>query len=111
MESTGDMSHTPSESVHPLLRHMLATIAYRGGKAIRNAPADFGSFRAEGSMNTPATLLAHIGDLIEWAHRWCRGEPRYQASRPLAWGEEVKRFHESLERFDRYLKTQMAGRA
>ena len=30
------------------LRHMLATLAYRGGKAIRQAPAGFGDFDGDG---------------------------------------------------------------
>ena len=97
------MNQTPSDPDRALLRHMLATIAYRGGKAIRGAPAGFGSFRAEGSLNTPVMLLAHIGDLIEWAHRWSSGEQKYKVSEPLEWGEEVQRFHASLERFDAYV--------
>ena len=87
-----------------LLRHMLATIAYRGGKTIRGAPEGFGSFRAEGSLNTPVLLLAHIGDLIEWAHRWCHSEEQgYRTSEPLDWNGEVNRFYNSLESFDQYL--------
>ena len=87
-----------------LLRHMLATIAYRGGKTIRGAPEEFASFRAECSLNTPVLLLAHIGDLIEWAYRWCRGEEQsYKISEPLDWNGEVKRFYRSLECFDQYL--------
>jgi hypothetical protein len=83
---------------------MLATIAYRCGKTIRGAPEGFGSFRAEGSLNTPVLLLAHIGDLIEWAHRWCRGEEqRYKVSEPLDWNGEAARFFGSLESFDAYL--------
>jgi hypothetical protein len=87
-----------------LLRHMLATLAYRGGKAIRGAPDEFGSFRPEGALNTPVALLAHIGDLIEWAHRWCSGDEKsYKVSEPLDWNGEVQRFHASLESFDQYL--------
>ena len=87
-----------------LLRHMLATIAYRGGNAIRGAPQEFASFLAEGSLNTPVLLLAHIGDLIEFAHRWCCGDEQgYKVSEPLDWADEVKRFYSALESFDQYL--------
>lgn len=87
-----------------LLRHMLATIAYRGGKTLRGAPEGFGDFRAEGSLNTPVVLLAHMSDLIEWAQRWCAGaEESYRVSEPLEWPLEVERFHRALESFDRYL--------
>ena len=84
---------------------MLATIACRGGKAIRDAPEGFGSFRAEGCLNTPLVLLAHIGDLLEWAQRWCAGggEASYKISEPLDWNGEVGRFYGSLESFDQYL--------
>jgi hypothetical protein len=84
---------------------MLATLAYRGGKAIRNAPPEFGSFRGEGCLNTPAMLLAHIGDLVEWAHRWCLGSAQFQVSEPLPWDREVARFHDALERFDQFLQS------
>ena len=86
-----------------ILRHMLATLAYRGGKAIRGAPAGFGTFRAEGAMNTPVSLLAHVGDLIQWCHRWSGGDESYKVSEPLEWDLEVRRFHESLDSFDQYL--------
>lgn len=87
-----------------LLRHMLATIAYRCGKTIRSVPEGFASFRAEGNLNTPVLLLAHIGDLIEWAHRWsCGEEESYKISEPLNWYGEVARFYGSLESFDQFL--------
>ncbi len=89
-----------------LLRHMLATIAYRGGKAIRHAPPGFGHFLAPGAMNTPATLLAHIGDLMEWAHRFCQGEEgSFRIAEPQEWDQEVARFYANLTAFDRYLES------
>jgi len=33
-----------------LLRHTLATIAYRGSKAVRNAPESFADFPAPGAL-------------------------------------------------------------
>ena len=50
-----------------LLRHTLATVAYRGGKAVRGAPPEFAQFRAAPSSRTPAEILAHVGDLFDWA--------------------------------------------
>lgn len=86
-----------------LLRHMLATLAYRGGKVLRGAPAGFGEFRVEGLRNTPGMLLAHVNDLVEWAHRWCEGPTEYRVSQPGAWDAEVARFHASLAAFDALL--------
>jgi len=47
------------------LRHALATLAYRGGKVVRNAPEGFADFRAGDKTRTPLQIVAHIGDLME----------------------------------------------
>ncbi len=47
-----------------LLRHTIATLAYRGGKAIRGAPESFSSFKIGDPPKTPGQILAHIGDLL-----------------------------------------------
>jgi hypothetical protein len=86
-----------------LLRHTLATLAYRGGKAVREAPASFASFRAGSGSRTPAEILAHIGDLMDWALRIVKGEARWVDSAPLPWLEETARFFSSLSSLDSYL--------
>lgn len=84
-----------------LLRHMLATIAYRGGKALRDAPAGFGAFRPEGVFNTPLSLVAHIADLLEWTRRWCDGdEESYRIGVPATWDDEVARVYLALSALD-----------
>ncbi|MBV8052873.1 MAG: hypothetical protein JOZ80_16920, partial [Acidobacteriaceae bacterium] len=45
-----------------LLRHTVATLAYRGGKVLRGAPDEFANFNGAGK--TPGKLLAHICDLM-----------------------------------------------
>ena len=86
-----------------LLRHTVATVAYRGGKAVRGAPAAFASFRAGETTRTPAAILAHIGDLFDWALSIARGAQAWNNSTPLAWDQEVARFFATLQRFDDYL--------
>jgi hypothetical protein len=86
-----------------LLRHTVATVAYRCGKAIRGAPAEFASFRVGGSARTPAEILGHIGDLYDWALSMAQGRHEWHSSTPLPWEEEVKRFHRTLGAFDGYL--------
>jgi hypothetical protein len=49
------------ESKRKLLKHFLAALAYRTQKALRNAPEDFGSFRAMEGVRTPAELVRHMG--------------------------------------------------
>jgi hypothetical protein len=86
-----------------LLRHTVATVAYRGGKAVRGAPASFASFSGDSSDRTAARILAHIGDLYDWALSQARGAEAWRDSTPLDWDREVERFHTTLQRFDDYL--------
>jgi hypothetical protein len=86
-----------------MLRHTLATVAYRGGKALRGAPAEFAQFRFVPDARTPAEILAHVGDLFDWALSMARGKQEWHDSKPLAWKEEVARFHATLGAFDEYL--------
>jgi hypothetical protein len=83
-----------------LLRHTLATLAYRGGKAVSNAPDGFDQFRASEKTRTPGEILAHIGDLLDWALCLARGEHKWQDSTPLEWQAEVSRFFNALEAFE-----------
>jgi hypothetical protein len=86
-----------------LLRHAVATVAYRGGKAVRDVPEGFGHFKAVDSIRTPVQLLSHISDLYDWALSLAKGAQEWQAAEPAAWEEEVARFFQTLERFDAYL--------
>lgn len=86
-----------------MLRHCVATVAYRGAKAIRGAPDEFASFRAAGDVRTPAQILAHIGDLYDWALSLARGKQVWNNSVPLPWQRESERFHTALKAFDSYL--------
>jgi hypothetical protein len=85
------------------LRHTVATVAYRGGKAIRGAPAGFASYSADGSPRTPSKILAHIGDLFDWALSQAKGAEAWTDSTPLEWDREVDRFFASVARFDAFL--------
>jgi hypothetical protein len=86
-----------------LLRHTVAVVAYRGGKAVRDAPATFAEFRTGDSTRTPVQILAHIGDLFDWALSLAIGQQKWNSSTPLPWDEEVTRFFAALNRFDAYL--------
>lgn len=86
-----------------LLRHTVATLAYRGGKAIRNAPPDFAQFRASAATRTPTGILAHIGDLLDWALSQARGKEEWHSSKPLPWAQETARFFSGLDALDKRL--------
>ena len=86
-----------------LLRHTLATLAYRGAKAVRDAPDSFASFHANATTRTPIQILTHIGDLMNWAISMAKGAETWNNAEPLPWPEEIERFHSALTRFDEFL--------
>jgi hypothetical protein len=83
-----------------LLRHTLATLAYRGAKAFRDPPAGFDTFRAAPESRSAGEILAHIGDLLDWGLALAQGRHQWKDSPTLPWAEGVARFHTALERFD-----------
>jgi hypothetical protein len=92
-----------SDTKREMLRHTVATLAYRGAKAVRGAPDSFASSKASETTRTPAQILAHIGDLLDWGLSIAKGAEAWNNSDPLPWDQEVDRFHRALESFDNYL--------
>lgn len=86
-----------------LLRHTLATLAYRGGKAIRSAPASFANYRGHETSRTALEILAHIGDLLDWGLSIAAGKQEWHNSKPMTWEKECERFFTALKKFDDYL--------
>ncbi len=96
-------SQPADESSRQLLRHTLATLAYRAGKTLRDAPESFATFSTGEKGRTPAHILAHMGDLFDWALSIAQGKQAWRDSEPLPWPQEVARFFTSLQAFDDYL--------
>ena len=91
-----------------LLRHAVATLAYRAAKAIRDADPSFAAFKAGEKTRTPLELVAHLGDLFDWALSLARGEQHWQPATPSTWPEECARFFAALSQFDAYLASDRA---
>jgi hypothetical protein len=91
------------DSGRQLLRHMVATLAYRGSKALRGAPESFAMFRIGDATRTPVKLVAHMGDLFDWALTMVQGKQAWKTSEALPWDQEVERFFRALAAFDEYL--------
>jgi hypothetical protein len=86
-----------------MLRHAVATLAYRGGKALRGAPEAFATFQASATTRTPLAILGHLGDLLEWALSQAQGEEKWRPVAPTGWKAGVDRFFRSIEAFDALL--------
>jgi hypothetical protein len=86
-----------------MIRHAVATVVYRGAKTLRDVPADFGVFRVKPESRTPVEIVAHMGDLFDWALSMAKGEEMWHDSLPQPWGQQVARFYASAQAFDSYL--------
>src|SRR5882757_3076239 len=85
------------------LRHTVATLAYRCGKALRDAPDSFAEFKAGPTTRKPIEILAHIGDLLAWVLSQAEGQERWRDYSYSSWEVERRRFHSGLAAFDDYL--------
>ena len=87
-----------------MLRHTLGYpgLSRRQGLARRARRIRGVSGPAE-TTRTPGEILAHIGDLLDWALSLARGKQKWRISEPLPWDEGVKRFFAGLQAFDDYL--------
>lgn len=97
---------TSSDLKREMLRHTLATLAYRGGKAIRGAPSSFAEYRCGKDLRRPIDILAHIGDLLDWGVSMANGSKQWKVSRPAPWKQETERFFMALKAFDDYLASE-----
>lgn len=98
-----EAANSTSNAKRELLRHVVATVAYRGGFAVADAPENFAGFRINEKTRTPGELLAHMGDLLEGSLHLVKGELVYLTSAPLPWEEEVARFFSAVRELDSYL--------
>ena len=103
--TNSDSTHSDSatDPKRELLRHTLATLAYRGGKAIRDTPDGFADFQAGEGVRTPGQILAHIGDLLDWALIMAKDKHVWHESAAQAWERDVERFFTALAAFDAYI--------
>lgn len=92
-----------NRSTRDFLRHTVATVAYRGAKAIANAPDGFDDFKSSKTTRTPLEILAHLGDLFDWALSMAIGQTVWKTAKPLAWEQERERFFAAVKRFDDHL--------
>ena len=81
-----------------LLLHFVAAIAYRTQKALRRAPATFPNFTPGLQIRTPVQILRHMTSLVGQARTHFVGGSYPASPEPLdTFGEEIARFHGTLE--------------
>ena len=100
---------SPMDEKRELLRHTLATLAYRTTRALENAPASYANFSSLGRQ--PVQILAHMGDLLHWALSMAQGNQSWSNSKPLAWPQEQQRFFGALSALDAFLASSVPVQA
>ncbi len=75
---------------------------------MRHAPEEFATFHIGENTRTPEKILAHIGDLLDWAFALAQGIHLWHDSTPLPWDQEVERFFCALNKVDDYLASEAA---
>jgi hypothetical protein len=93
-----------------LLRHLLAVLAYRTQKALRDAPSSFGTFEAGSQVRNPIALVRHVTSVLGYA-RACFVGGRYHAEPLPDLPAETARFHEMLADLRQHLEagTELGG--
>src|SRR5262245_64510328 len=98
--STTTLQRDASRAV---LRHLAATLAYRGAKVLRGAPPEFAKASVGDSARRPVRIVAHLGDLMAWAITLARGDNVWKAEGSDDWGAEVAGFFANVAALDSVL--------
>src|SRR5687767_6298743 len=88
-----------------VLRHMVATLAYRAAKVLRDTPEDFAGTAAGPGARRAVQIVAHLGDLMAWGVTIAKGDYVWTAGGSDDWDVEVDRFFSGLDAIDRELET------
>ncbi|HET9707951.1 MAG TPA: hypothetical protein VFP39_06585 [Gemmatimonadales bacterium] len=93
-----------SDDKRDLLRHFLAALAYRTQKALRDAPAGFGDFRAQDGVRSPAELVRHMASVLGYTCTFFTGG-RYRPEPLPTLDAEIARFHQVIETLAGHLES------
>ena len=100
--------HEFNDTDRQLLRHFLATLAYRTQKAVRDAPDDFANYHAAPGVRTPHQLLRHMSDVLGYALTMLGGGSSRARTLP-GFVDEIARFHQVLEALSQAIETTSLG--
>ncbi len=67
---------------------------------MRGAPESFADFKPGPSTKTPREIVAHMGDLFDWALTMLSGNAKWNTATPQTWVKECERFFAALKKFD-----------
>ena len=85
-----------------ILRHIVATIAYRASRSLRDAPMRFESESLPGGSKTAAELLLHMTNVLSFAIATVTNTERVRYE-GIPWKDEIDRFYSLLGTLDEQL--------
>ena len=91
------------DTVRAVLRHIVATLAYRAAKVLRDVPPGFADVTFGPATRRPVRIVAHMADLMAWAITLARGDYVWKPEGSDDWETEVERFFAGLSSLDREL--------
>ena len=103
MKTDSTSGTQPVSGATDVLRHFVATLAYRAAKVLRDVPPDFGPTTFGAATRRPVLIVAHLADLMSWAITMTQGDVKWKAEGSDNWQVEVNRFFSGLFILDRML--------
>jgi hypothetical protein len=82
-----------------ILRHLVATIAFRASRSLRDTPAGFEDVRLSDGGMTARELVLHMTNVMAFALATITGTERMRHD-ALGWPQEVARFYSLLSQVD-----------
>ncbi|MDH4063696.1 MAG: hypothetical protein OEW19_04795 [Acidobacteriota bacterium] len=89
-----------------VVRHVVATLAYRAAKVLREVPSGFGGTAFGASTRRPVLIVSHMADLMAWGVSMASGGHAWKAAGSDDWDVEVRRFFDGLAALDEALSQQ-----
>ena len=86
-----------------ILRHHLATLAFRMNYALKNAPEGFAEFSAGHGVRTPKEIILHIVHALTCTHE-ILSKIDFSSIKISEWDETINAFYNSLQTLDTTIK-------
>jgi hypothetical protein len=105
------MTETDLPDSTTLMRHAIATLAYRASRVLTATPSGFEGFDAGQGVMTPKKMLNHMSTILAYAHAQLMSEDFQRPTEVDEWSMEVDRFFETLTLLDRAVESGMRADA
>jgi hypothetical protein len=97
---TEQPTRQPGPDARAVVRHLVATLAYRAAKVLRDVPPGFDTATLGPTVRRPVQIVGHMADLMAWGVSQARGKTVWKAEAGEDWEVEVRRFFDGLATLD-----------